>query len=242
MPICLYCRRENAKFTSVEHVIPEGLGNRGHNGHPKLVLPKGTVCDKCNNGKLSDLDKTLIEFVPVSILRTVQGVISKTGKLPSSKFNNANLTMVAPGNVLFESNSRKTFERTQEGFRLNVRGGRRMTPRYVRKLTQAVFEMTLGCMHIDHGPEVTLQERFDPVRRMILGLEDFHGYLMMPKKVQDPSAQESGLTYGFWEGVGERTVWALFTFYGFSMFTDLEIRRPMNPEVLPKDQVEIFYF
>ncbi len=125
---------------------------------------------------------------------------------------------------------------------MNVRGGRPMKPRYVRKLTRAVFKMTLGCMHIYHGSELTLQERFDPVRRMILGLDDFHGYLMMLKKVQDPSAQESGLTYGFWEGDGERTVWAEFKFYGFAVFTDLEIRCPKHPELIPEDQISVFRF
>lgn len=50
MSRCLYCLREDRAFTSVEHVIPEGMGNK------EIVLPVGVVCDKCNNGELSKLD------------------------------------------------------------------------------------------------------------------------------------------------------------------------------------------
>ncbi len=60
--------------------------------------------------------------------------------------------------------------------------------------------------------------------------------------MQDPSAQGSVLTYGFWEGDGERTVCAEFKYYGLALFTDLEIRRPKPPEPIPKDLVKILYF
>ena len=61
--VCLYCKRSNRQSTSVEHVFPESLGNA------EIVLPKGTVCDSCNNGKLSRLD-----------------IYTKAGKLPSAAF------------------------------------------------------------------------------------------------------------------------------------------------------------
>lgn len=42
MPICLFCRNEDNTFQKIEHIIPESLGNKVY------VLPKGIVCDKCN--------------------------------------------------------------------------------------------------------------------------------------------------------------------------------------------------
>ncbi len=60
--------------------------------------------------------------------------------------------MFVARNIPFEFNSRKSFERTEEGLRISVRGGRRMQPRCLRKLTWAVFKMTLRCMYIGHGP------------------------------------------------------------------------------------------
>jgi hypothetical protein len=32
LPICLYCKESDVPFTSVEHVIPESLGNQGLGG------------------------------------------------------------------------------------------------------------------------------------------------------------------------------------------------------------------
>ena len=41
--------------------------------------------------------------------------------------------------------------------------------------------MTLGCMYL-RQPGVALSERFDPIRRMILGLDTFRGYFGVAKK------------------------------------------------------------
>lgn len=42
MPICLFCKSENNTFQRIEHIIPESLGTNVYS------LPKGVVCDKCN--------------------------------------------------------------------------------------------------------------------------------------------------------------------------------------------------
>ena len=40
---CLFCKQDSSNTKSVEHIIPESLGNK------TLILPRGYVCDKCNN-------------------------------------------------------------------------------------------------------------------------------------------------------------------------------------------------
>jgi len=40
---CLFCKKDATGSRSVEHVIPESIGNTEH------TLPPGVVCDKCNN-------------------------------------------------------------------------------------------------------------------------------------------------------------------------------------------------
>ena len=186
MPECLFCRQTTKKFTSVEHVIPESLGNVDSEFNHAIVLPKGVVCDDCNNEVLSQLDEALMKFDAISFMKTAHGIPSKSGALPSSKFNNAKLSMPAPGQVLFESNSRKTFHHDGNGhFKINFKGSQKMTPGYARKLTRALFKMTLGCMYIDN-PEFAMSARFDPVRRMVLGLVEFHGYLTLLKKAKVP--------------------------------------------------------
>jgi len=40
---CLFCKCPSDDATSVEHIVPESLGNRRH------ILPRGAICDRCNN-------------------------------------------------------------------------------------------------------------------------------------------------------------------------------------------------
>src|SRR2546428_8977413 len=54
--LCIYCLKSDGSFLSEEHIVAESLGNYD------TVLPKGYVCDECNNGVLSLLDEALIKF------------------------------------------------------------------------------------------------------------------------------------------------------------------------------------
>ena len=40
---CIFCHTDSSTSISVEHIIPESLGNKHH------FLPKGYVCDECNH-------------------------------------------------------------------------------------------------------------------------------------------------------------------------------------------------
>jgi transposase len=72
---CLFCRDGGGPFTSVEHIFAESLDNKD------LILPKGIVCDPCNNGKLSELDRAIVDFMPIATRRTVLGVTNEEGRL-----------------------------------------------------------------------------------------------------------------------------------------------------------------
>jgi len=78
---CLFCKRKDGGFTTQEHIFPESLGNT------ELVLPPGVVCDRCNNEKLSTLDQTICDFMPISLRRTMLGIPSKAGKIPGFRFS-----------------------------------------------------------------------------------------------------------------------------------------------------------
>ena len=39
---CLFCKLPSDAATSVEHVIPQSLGNS------QVILPRGMICDPCN--------------------------------------------------------------------------------------------------------------------------------------------------------------------------------------------------
>ena len=51
---CIFCKADSSSSISVEHVIPESFGSK------KVVLPRGMVCDKCNNYFATKLERPLL--------------------------------------------------------------------------------------------------------------------------------------------------------------------------------------
>lgn len=73
---CLFCKADSSQSRSVEHIIPESLGNTRH------VLGKGVVCDGCNNYFAKAVEKPFLEAPGVKILRFEQELLSKKGRVP----------------------------------------------------------------------------------------------------------------------------------------------------------------
>lgn len=53
--ICIFCKHNSDASRSIEHVIPESLGNEDH------ILPPGIVCDGCNRYFAIKIEKPLLE-------------------------------------------------------------------------------------------------------------------------------------------------------------------------------------
>ena len=169
---CIFCKSTTNPFSSVEHIFPESLGNK------EKILPKGMVCDVCNNGTLSKLDEELLEFEPIKLLKTIHGVASKSGKVPPANFNNVRIESPTPGHVSIQVNSSKNLEdQSDQGFKLNFRGNRKMDATRNKLLAREFYKIGLELVCLDHGQEFALSERFDDVREIILGKKDFIGYL-----------------------------------------------------------------
>jgi hypothetical protein len=62
---------------SVEHVIPESLGNT------TMTLPVGIVCDPCNNYFARKVEQPFLSSPPVLALRAFQRVSNKRGRIPA---------------------------------------------------------------------------------------------------------------------------------------------------------------
>ena len=60
---CLFCKQDSSNTKSVEHIIPESLGNK------TLILPRGYVCDKCNNYFAIKVEKPFMELPEIRQLR-----------------------------------------------------------------------------------------------------------------------------------------------------------------------------
>ena len=78
---CIFCHETGTNFKSVEHIIPESLGNNSG----RHVLPKGIVCDSCNNYFASSVEGVVMGHISFQNLRARYQVPSKRGKIPFVK-------------------------------------------------------------------------------------------------------------------------------------------------------------
>lgn len=82
---CIFCKLDAQKSKSVEHIIPQSLGNT------RLVLRPGVVCDQCNNYFSKAVEKPFLESPGIKTMRFHEGLESKKGRVPSIK------AMISPG-------------------------------------------------------------------------------------------------------------------------------------------------
>lgn len=76
---CIFCKKDSSDSVSIEHVIPESLGNK------KFTLPKGAVCDSCNNYFASKVEKYVLETDEFKNIRSNQEIKNKKGKYQEIK-------------------------------------------------------------------------------------------------------------------------------------------------------------
>ena len=81
MSACIFCQSAAGTFKSVEHIVPESLGNFSD----RHLLPRGTVCDKCNNYFASSVEGVVLDHTSFRNLRAKYRVPSKRGKVPYVK-------------------------------------------------------------------------------------------------------------------------------------------------------------
>lgn len=74
---CIFCKSGSDGSVSREHILPESLGNRDH------VLPKGWVCDKCNNYFAREVEKPFLESLYGRSSRFEMRVPNKQGRIPT---------------------------------------------------------------------------------------------------------------------------------------------------------------
>lgn len=73
---CVFCEHDASTSRSVEHIIPESLGNKEH------ILERGIVCDKCNNYFASKIEEPVLSSINFQNLRSRQGIANKRGIIP----------------------------------------------------------------------------------------------------------------------------------------------------------------
>ncbi len=73
---CIFCKKDSSNSRSVEHIIPESLGNTTN------ILPKGVVCDACNNYFARKVEKPFLEAPALMSLRFHQAIPNKRRIVP----------------------------------------------------------------------------------------------------------------------------------------------------------------
>lgn len=71
---CIFCHKESTSSQSIEHIIPESLGNKHH------YLPQGYVCDQCNNYFSIKIEKELLKQPYFVSMRFRNDILSKKGR------------------------------------------------------------------------------------------------------------------------------------------------------------------
>jgi hypothetical protein len=73
---CLFCLGPSEGSVSVEHIVPESLGNT------TMILPPGVVCDSCNSYFGRKVEAPFLNSPPIRALRHTQGLQNKRGRIP----------------------------------------------------------------------------------------------------------------------------------------------------------------
>lgn len=74
---CIFCKSDTNQSLSVEHIIPKSLGNTDY------VLPKGWVCDVCNNYLSRKVEAPFLNSTYGKNARFSMQVPNKKGKIPT---------------------------------------------------------------------------------------------------------------------------------------------------------------
>jgi hypothetical protein len=170
---CLFCKGDSSGSQSVEHGIPEALGNT------TFILPRGIVCDRCNNYFAVKVERPLLEDGWLRDMRARQGVPSKRKRLlpVNGHLQDTDISIVgfrvAPDKVAFglsESNARPITrgELATSANRLFIHDeslpiDRRLFSRLIAKIA-----LELVAQRIHHVPEWETfaidHPQFDPIR------------------------------------------------------------------------------
>lgn len=213
-PRCVFCLTTNGTFTSEEHVIPEAFGN------DEAVLPKGWVCDSCNN-VCSKLDQFFTDFEAIAFQRVLNVPFTKGGKLPRAEFANVTIQKRMPRVIRLiektDTPSLQVLERLEDGtvkFNINVSS---RNPLDVQMLGRALFKIALGMVAYQSGRDRACDARYDLARAFIAGTADFDNFLAIGTM---PELMHEGIEFN-WLEEEEGTPFGT-SFYGVVFLSNLE--------------------
>lgn len=156
---CIYCLDKEGSFNTVEHVIPEALGN-----YYEYVLRKGFVCDRCNNS-LAKIDEKLTNFTPISLLSTLFVPYTKKGNYPKVPFKyKIEVARTGPRTLVLRFRNKNPLQ----GKTLVLLGKNFTKPEGIgTALGRELYKISLGYVALKYGHDVACQPRFNAARNFI---------------------------------------------------------------------------
>jgi hypothetical protein len=190
------------------------------------------------------LDEELLNFAPIAFIRATRGIPTKKGRAPVAKFLDVEVYTKAKGDVrvVFGPGAEFVTRKTSpaglvlpgdwEHFNFSFSGNKKLTTHYLKVIARAIFKIVLELIHLGHGPNLSMSERFDEVRRIVLGHQGkFHGFLLLGEN-GNPT-ERVALSYRFHESSGHPTTWVYVDIYGLKMITEIELRDTSQLDGLP---------
>jgi hypothetical protein len=165
---CIFCKQLSDASLSVEHILPESLGNHLH------TLPRGVVCDGCNNYFALKIEKPVLDSGHFFSLRFEQAIPNKKGNVPIQKailYPNVVVEMVrkADGSTLVRVPSKDWHAVSGDGTGRLVfpKGGphpeERLMSRFLAKI--ALESMAHRLIEADHPINPLIDDvQLDPIR------------------------------------------------------------------------------
>jgi hypothetical protein len=188
---CIYCLRTDGGFSSEEHIYPESIGTVGDD---PAILDRGYVCDRCNNGVLSVLDKYLIEHEFISFLRVLYAPYTKKGKFPIARYRNLTIKKIHPRKIsinLFENTlGGSKVEESTEGSKIHLEmiGKSKFNP---QNLGRSLYKIAIGMLSWENGIDRAIDKKYDPARRFILGGGGFPNKLLINFNIEPQPSIET---------------------------------------------------
>lgn len=75
--LCIFCACDSTYSRSVEHIMPESIGSK------KRLLPRGVVCDKCNNYFSRKVEQPILNHPWMRNIRAWEQIPNKKGRYQS---------------------------------------------------------------------------------------------------------------------------------------------------------------
>lgn len=171
---CLFCKETSDLSKSVEHIVPESLGNKEH------VLPTGVVCDRCNNYFAVKIEKQVLETEFFKNLRFRTGLESKKGRIPPGTAHfpktrsKADISFDDKQSVINVNVNEETFELIMSGnikqlyvpMNIELPTGNQAISRMLGKIALEIFALRFieEKTPLDHLID---EEQLDPLRNYI---------------------------------------------------------------------------